>query len=267
VLFLQAAGEERGFELVELAGDVVVAVELAVEHLREDLFGEDVLDQHLAHIGGREAGVDRFLRVLQELRRGLGERGIGRVLALDHRAQRFQHRGQVGLELRHGLAEVLDLGTLEAEKQFDQLFERMRVGHVATHHLFAVLDQHGPGTVFEDDVVLRVAALELVFDLGVEDVFGILGLPVAEGHAQLMQQRAVDEARVFRRAVELVLGDEDQVVLLAPALEQVLERLAHHRFAVRAADLLQHVELGEVLVDQDLAHALPASASGHRAGK
>jgi hypothetical protein len=60
----------------------------------------------------------------------------------------------------------------------------------------------------------------------------------------------------------------DQVVLLAPALEQVLEHLAHDRFAVRAADLFENVELGEVLVDQDLAHAwFPASASGHKAGK
>jgi hypothetical protein len=38
------------------------------------------------------------------------------VLALDHRAKRLQHGGQVGLELRDGLAEIRNLGALETEE-------------------------------------------------------------------------------------------------------------------------------------------------------
>src|SRR5574337_1902487 len=88
------------------------------------------------------------------------------------------------------------------------------------------------------------------------------GLPVTAGGLLLSARsnRAVDEAGVAGLAVELVLGDEDQVVLPAPALEQVLERLAHDRFARRAADLLQPVEFGEVLVDEDLAHGAAGDA-------
>jgi len=120
-----------------------------------------------------------------------------------------------------------------------------------------MLDQHRLRAVLEDDVVLRIATLELERDLGVDVVLRILGFPVAEGHAQLVEQCAVDEARVVGGAVELVFGDEHEVVLLAPALEQVLEGFANDRFAVRSADLLQSVEFAEVLVDQDLAHAGP----------
>lgn len=44
-LLLERAGEEGAFERVQLAGDVVVLVEVAVvEDLGEDLFGQDVLD-------------------------------------------------------------------------------------------------------------------------------------------------------------------------------------------------------------------------------
>jgi len=117
-----------------------------------------------------------------------------------------------------------------------------------------VLVQHGLGAVLEHDVVLRVAAAEFGGDLGVEVVAVVLGFPVAEWHAQFVQQGAVYVAAVAGLGVEFVLGHEHEVVLAAPALEQVLERLAHHRFAAAAADFLEPVEVGEVLVDEDLAH-------------
>jgi hypothetical protein len=108
--------------------------------------------------------------------------------------------------------------------------------------------------VLEDDVVLGVTALELERDFFVEVVLRILGFPVAKGHSEFVQQCAVDETCVLRRAVEFVLGDEGQVVLAAPAFQQVLERFAHHGFTVRAANLLQAVEFTQVLIDEYLAH-------------
>ena len=186
---------------------------------------------------------------------GLAEGGVLRVGARDHLAQRVEHRRQIGLELLHRLAEFRDLGALVAEEQAEQLFQRGDVVHAAAHHLLPVLDQDRLGRVLEDDVVLRVAAAELVLDLGVEVVLLVLRLPVAEGHAQLVEQRAVDVAPVLGLGLDLVFGDEDEVVRAGPALQQILERLAHHRFAVRAGDLAQVLQLVEVLLDEDLAHA------------
>ena len=57
-LALHRAGEEFPLQRVELAGDVVLAVEVAlVEDVGEDFLGQDVLDQHLADVGlGRPTG-------------------------------------------------------------------------------------------------------------------------------------------------------------------------------------------------------------------
>ncbi len=47
--------KKRRFQLLQLAGDVVVLMKRRVrEDRREDAFGEDVLDQHLAHVGCRK---------------------------------------------------------------------------------------------------------------------------------------------------------------------------------------------------------------------
>jgi hypothetical protein len=101
--------------------------------------------------------------------------------------RRLQHGGQVCLELLHRGAEIGDLLALEAEEQLEQLLQLDGVGHVAAQHLFLVLDEHGGAVVAEDDVVLRVALLELLGDLFVQVVGGVLGLPVAQRHAQLVQ--------------------------------------------------------------------------------
>ena len=105
-------------------------------------------------------------------------------------------------------------------------------------------------------MLLRIAALELEFDLGFEVVLGVLRFPVAEGHAQLVEQRAIDVAPFFGFGFDFVLGDEHEIVLLRPALEQVLEGFANNALALCARDFLQRRELVEVLLDQELAHGL-----------
>lgn len=54
-----------------------------------------------------------------------------------------------------------------------------------------------------------------------------------------------------------VLGQKHQLLLAAPGLEQVLERLAHDGLALAAAGPLDEVELLEVVVDEELAHVVP----------
>ena len=47
------AGEEGVLQPVEPPRDVVLAVELVLgEHAQEDVLGQDVLEQHLPHVGG-----------------------------------------------------------------------------------------------------------------------------------------------------------------------------------------------------------------------
>ncbi len=87
-LELGVAGEERRFELVQLARDVVVVMERrARKHDAEDFLGQDVLDQNLAHVRRSQRGVDRFLRLLEEFLRCRAERRVVRVRLCDACAQ------------------------------------------------------------------------------------------------------------------------------------------------------------------------------------
>ncbi len=271
-LKLGVAGEERPLELVEFAGHVVVLVEGGSrKDGGEDLLGQDVLDQHLPHIGRGEAGVDGFLRVREERLRGQAELRVGLVRPLDHLAQRLEHGGKVGLELLDGFPELRYLGTGVAEEQAQELLERHHVVDGTAHHLGPRLDQDCLGRILEDDVVLRVAAALLERDLGVEVVLLVLGLPVAERQAQRVEQGAVHVPALLGRRLDLVLGNEDQVVRPRPSLEEVLEGLAHHGLAMRARDPVQILELVQVLLDEELAHALqplaPSVVSPSAAGR
>ena len=98
------------------------------------------------------------------------------------------------------------------------------VGHAATHHRLAVLDQHRLSAVLEDDIVLRVALAQLLVDFDVEIVVLVLGLPIAERHPQIMEDRTVRPDAVLLRRGELILRNEDEVFLPRPGLQQVLER-------------------------------------------
>ena len=53
------AGEEGTLQGVQLAGDVVLPVELVLgEDPQEDVLGQDVLQQHLAHVAVGHLGAD-----------------------------------------------------------------------------------------------------------------------------------------------------------------------------------------------------------------
>ena len=85
----------------------------------------------------------------------------------------------------------------------------MQVGctrHIGVHGLGPVLGEDGSEGVLEDDVVARVASVELGMDFGVEVVVAVLGLPVAAGHAEGVADCTVGP--VAQGGVELV--DESQ---------------------------------------------------------
>lgn len=117
-LELGVAGEKAGLELVELARHVVVLVERGTRKNRdENLLGEDVLNQHLAHVGCGEAGVDGLLCVLKEGLRCSAEFLVGAMGLLDHVTQGAEHGGKIRLELLHRLPELHHRGRHVVEEQ------------------------------------------------------------------------------------------------------------------------------------------------------
>ena len=180
------------FQGVQLAGDVVLAVELVLgEDAEEDVAGEDVLEQHLADVGVGDVGADGLAAEVQEEGGGVLVVGVAGLGVGDGLAEALQDGGEVGLELLAGLAELFDLGQLVVQEAADEAVELARAGHVDAHGLVAVLDEDGGLGVLEEDVVAGVAAVELGLDLGVEVVVGVLGLPVAAGHAEGVLDGAV----------------------------------------------------------------------------
>jgi hypothetical protein len=184
-----------------------------------------MLNQHLAHIGGGDAGVNRLLRVFQEGQGGGVELRVGGFGAFDHAAQCGEHRRQIGLELRDRFAEFGDLRPLVREKQVEQLFQPVRVIDRAAGDLLSILEQNRFVRILEDDVVLRIAAAEFLLDFRVEVVLFVFRLPKTERHSQFMEQRAIDEAAVFRRRVQPVFGNENQVLRPPPILKKGFKRL------------------------------------------
>ena len=87
-------------------------------------------------------------------------------------------------------------------------------GHVHPHRHVPVLDQDGSAGVLEDDVILGVAPVELALDFGIQVVAGVLGLPVAPGHAQGVLDGAVGNDA----GVGAQLRDQHQLLLMVPAI-------------------------------------------------
>ena len=186
------AGEEGVLQGVQLAGDVVLAVELVLgEDAEEDVAGEDVLQQHLADVGVGDVGADGLAAEGEEEGGGVLVVGVVGLGVGDGLAEAFEDGGEVGLELLAGLAELLDLGQFVVEEAADEAVEITGAGHVGAHGLGAVLEEDGGLGVLEEDVVAGVAAVELGLDFGVEVVVGVLGLPVAAGHAEGVLDGAV----------------------------------------------------------------------------
>lgn len=108
---------------------------------------------------------------------------------------------------------------LEAKEKFEQPLQRCGVVDLAAQHLLAVLPEHKAGVVAEDDVVLRVAFSEFLGDLGVQIVVGVFRFPVAQRHAQLVQERTVERDVGLGGGFHRVFGKEYQALLAASDLD------------------------------------------------
>ena len=106
----------------------------------KDVLGQDMLQQHLPHVGLGDRWTDAAVAQIEEFRDPVLVGGIPH-LGIRHRLpQVFQHRWQVRGELLPCLPELADLGELVVEEPADEPVQTGGVGHVDPHRLSAVLE-------------------------------------------------------------------------------------------------------------------------------
>ena len=134
------------------------------------------------------------------------------------------------LELRDRLLPGGVLLRAVGEEGLQRLNQGRGVGQVGVKDQTPVLPQDGALRRLEKDVVARVAGRELALDLRRQVVVDVLGLPVAVGEAEIVDEGAVnDDAFVAPRA-EGVFGHEGPAALAGAVFEEGLERGAHRGF-------------------------------------
>ncbi len=118
---------------------------------------------------------------------------------------------------------------------------------VDAQHFALALEQHRLPGVLENDVAERIALFDLLGDLGVEMVVGVLGFPVAAVQIEVVAEGAVGHDALAAGAGTL-FGDEQQVVRLGGFGEQVLEGGAQGGFV---ADVMLAVGLQRLVIRLD----------------
>ena len=88
-----------------------------IKHFREDLFGQNVLDQHFPHISHPEGGINRFFSVLEELYFGVLIGRVFDVSFLNFFTESFENGGKVSFKLIYRFPELCDLFALVSEKK------------------------------------------------------------------------------------------------------------------------------------------------------
>ncbi len=94
----------------------------------------------------------------------------------------------------------------------------------------------------------EIAFSELVLNLPVQIIVGILGFPIAKREAH-REQCAIGVYALAIGAHNFMLRGEDKLMPPPPAFEQILERFAEYAFAPTARYRLQPVQFGAIFVD------------------
>ena len=154
------------------------------------------------------------------------EGGLKLLVALVGRGedaeQALGQLGDLGLELVHRLVEAVDLRFGVGVELVEEGGQLLRVGQVEPVALLAALEQHRPAGVLENGVGQRVALGDLLLNLGVEVVVGVLGLPEAAAHVEQVAQGAVGSDAALAD-LEPLLGDELPAVRLGRFFQQAPE--------------------------------------------
>lgn len=149
----------------------------------------------------------------------------------------------------------------EAGEQGQQCFHIL---HRRAGNLMPILIEDGGDGILEYDVITRVAFAEFCGDLFFQIIRLIHRFPIAERHAQPVEQCAIQIDAVALVGDPIIFRNKLQVLRLAPALEAVLKRLTQNTFTPAARYRFHPVKLGAIFVDQLAAHT--RFSGGHYRG-
>ena len=248
---LGRAGEEGALHFLQLAGDAVLIEELGIaEDGEEDFLGEDVLDEHLVHIGRGDGGIDGAAAEFQKGIAAQAEGAIFRLLLLDHFPQGPDDAGDVLLEALDGFLELADLGVLEGDVGGEESVELAVLREGCAEKLAAILIEDGGLGIFEQDVGVRVADIELFGDLGAEVVGGVLAFPEAVIEAEDVFQRAVRPYFFLPAEVVVIqLLDEQEIARAGVGIDEGIHGAAYGGFPRATPKSFDLIDFGAIRVD------------------
>ena len=169
---------QRFDHFLDLLRDHVALHEIAdVEYLAEDALGEQMLDDHFLHRAFRQVRIQRCTAEIEELGEGGPVLGVGLALVADEPGEVLAQLLDSALELLDGLLPLVERLRSPGEEEIEDVDQFVGLGEVGVNKFLAVLVEDGAPRLLEEDVVARVASLELGLDLFFEVVVGILGLP------------------------------------------------------------------------------------------
>ncbi len=127
----------------------------------------------------------------------------------------------------HGLAPFLVSRRLVFEKGFEDLHQLLRLRKIALHLLRAVLPQDRPLRGLEQNIVAGVALLKLLFDLLLQIVVAVFGLPIAVGQIKGIHQRAVGVNIFSPVSADIVRTGSSETLAAGP--QQIRKSRRHTR--------------------------------------
>ncbi len=193
-----------------------------LEETAHQPFGQQVLDEHLIDVGGREFRVERRAANGDEFSEGGLEGSVCFVGFVDVFAEGLGEVGNAAFELVHGAFKFALVGVVVGEEAVEEVGE---VGGVAKGEFAgfgAVLIENGGAGVFEYSVAGGVAGFEFAADFGGEVVGGVFRLPPAAGEAEFVADGAVGND-AFASGVGGEFGDEIPAAAFGGFVEERVE--------------------------------------------
>lgn len=176
----------------EGAGDVVFSMKLGfIEDGDEDVFRQDVLDDHLPDVGHDDVGVDGIPAEFQKISACFGEGCILGRLVFDQPPEFHDQIGKILFESFNRLTEGPDLLGFVVDKGCDQAIEGGVVVEGNPLQLPAVPDEDGGSAVLEEDIGRGVTFGKFLLNLVVKGIFLVFALPVSPVLTKGVFQRAV----------------------------------------------------------------------------
>ena len=216
------------------------------ENVAENLFGQDVLNQHFPRLPGRHPPADGVLTLGEKRgepllkRRLMGQRPGQQVI------QCRNDRRQFGAEPGDSLVEMRHFRRAKGEKTVEQAIQRRAIAGRRAQYLLTVLNQHRRAGVLEQDIGSGIALGELGGDFLVQSVAGILGFPPAMHQPHPIQQRAIRSQGFARRCRERMLLRQDELMLDRTGFEQASKSLRQRAFVLGARHPPQGVQLAPI---------------------